>query len=631
MRTPGPYADESPRAYVVRLSEENGYDCPAVLHELLEGSCQYRITVGWSFDKLQAVLGPLQILPKSFGYQAAKKRAREGASLLGQEVHPKHLGLRKARICPTCVKEIGYVPAAWDLKAFIACPIHGRMMLKYCSTCNRRIQYNRPGLLTCSCGADLSAGEMDFAPPHLVALMEILLTKVSGNRECLQSAYTCGIPVEELLACELSVLCKVIVTLATLLAWQASGVRTPQKLSDVARFVPEAARVLSHWPLNFHKFCGKWHANPVSRQASRSFQVHFSWLFVRLYKNLKVKKRQTLFLIQAALSYGMRNWSVSPVSVKGVEAKLLMLPPPRYGSYADASRVLGVPLYTVQRWLASKKIPSRSSMQEGKRPLWVVDIEELSKLKVSSSPSIGSREAARHIGVSYGVYKALRKSGLLINTYLIDFDSGMSIEDLESFKDSVLLKANKCTSVKGKHSLASILDASFPIAKKVDLIRMIIDGEIEAFWRGSKRVRNMYVEVDFVNEHRENVRNSKVLGIYAAAGRYGLSYRETRAIIFLHSLRGVPARKNGMGPVVPGQIESFLKKHVPLRCIAREEGVPRNTLRKKLVQKASKVLVRLNARCRLSKFPGDDMVLFVRRRSERRVRAIARAIGNKAA
>lgn len=626
MRTPGPYENESPRAYFLRLTEENGYDSPAALFELIEASGEYVPTVGWDYQKLQPLLGSLQVLPLEFGYRAGVKKSKETASLLGHEVHPKHLGLKKARICTDCLAEYGYAPAYWDLKAFVACHKHGRMLLKHCNACGERVRYARPGLLICKCGADLREMRGQPAQTELVGLMEVIVAKTS-NEHSLPSAYAVGLPVEHLLRCDLAVLCRLIVGISTVHAWQTTRKRTPMSATDVAKYIPDAARSLSCWPLNFYSLCKLWHSKSQGMGNSKYFQIQFSWLFITLYKNLKERKQQTLFLIEAALNYGLRAWDVSPIRIKGEAAKIESLPPRRFGTYTDVAAAIGVPIYTVHRWLVKKKLPSKKVVGCGRKKFRAVDMEEVGKIRISASRAIGQREAARLVGVPYGVYKALRRSGLIQTTYVVDIDLGIAVEDVLEFKQKVLTKAVRCESLEGKVPFAEALAAGIPIAKKVAAITKIMSGELKAFLQSGDDLRNLYLDVDLVQQHLLGARyEADELSVHAASLRYGITFYEARAI-FLALTHDEKHLINGrVATLKASKLEEFLAQNIPLKRIAKDERVSGIALRCILEREAPAVLRRLSAGCGPSGLPGDATGSFILRRGVRKARALAKRL-----
>ena len=137
--TPTPFPRESPAGYLIRLAERNGLHGSGELMGLIGGDPERRPGVGWDYRGLQPLLGPMQCLPANFGYRDPSGHGRSRASLCGHQIWARHLDVKYTRICPECIKDLGYTPAVWDLKSYVACHVHGTLMLKYCTKCGERI------------------------------------------------------------------------------------------------------------------------------------------------------------------------------------------------------------------------------------------------------------------------------------------------------------------------------------------------------------------------------------------------------------------------------------------------------------------------------------------------------------
>lgn len=64
MSRPPAFFDESPRSYLIRLSEANGYPNSQPLIQLLGEVPQYVVTSGWDYGSLKSVLGSAAALPE---------------------------------------------------------------------------------------------------------------------------------------------------------------------------------------------------------------------------------------------------------------------------------------------------------------------------------------------------------------------------------------------------------------------------------------------------------------------------------------------------------------------------------------------------------------------------------------
>lgn len=626
-RTPGPRSEESPAGYLLRLAQVNGYAGTSTLIEMIEGHPEHIPTPGWDYRKLQLVLGMQQILPRGFGYRSAEKYVRGTVSLLGQNLTSRHLGLRKARVCTQCIEELGYIPAAWDLKAYVACPIHGQMMLKHCASCGNRIRMNRAALLRCRCGADLRQMQPEPATKSLIALMEVLHANVTKQSGCLVVAHGNGMPVTALLACDLDILCKIIVTIATLFSWMHNSVRTPRKTTEIVKYLPQVGEALSRWPHNFHKLCGDWHRHSIQKGGcSQKFQACFKWLFEFLYKNLRKKKYQTQFMLEAALAYGYRNWDLSPVRIQVRALRILNLPPRRYGSYGDAARITGIPLYSVVRWVARGRLPARSAGTL-RRPTRVMDLDFLAALKFSSSPGLSKRNAARRAGIPNKALVVLRKDGDIACTYMTEFRSAIAIEDLDEFVSSVVRNASATYSKRARYPLADFLNASIPVTRKVQLLRDIRDGHVCVHKKGKPCIQNLYLQEDLLGMLRSEMRTTrKTITVCPAMVRHDLSYDEARAIFSKLNAGRNSTAETAREYIDTDRLDEFMREFVPLRLVAKDEHITGALMRRAVEEHSPECLLVLSSGHKPASRPSVACAMFLKRRRLAKVRRLAQAL-----
>ena len=70
------------------------------------------------------------------------------------------------QVCPQCLLQHGFVRLEWDLTAYVACPLHGRLLVDRCRACGRALLPTRPAVDICGCGrfiADLDNVGVDPA------------------------------------------------------------------------------------------------------------------------------------------------------------------------------------------------------------------------------------------------------------------------------------------------------------------------------------------------------------------------------------------------------------------------------------------------------------------------------------
>jgi hypothetical protein len=76
--------------------------------------------------------------------------------LLGHKLQKPYLvRQRHPQICPHCLAHIGIAQLIWDITLVTACHIHENQLIDSCKQCNRKLNWRRPRLKNCQCGASL--------------------------------------------------------------------------------------------------------------------------------------------------------------------------------------------------------------------------------------------------------------------------------------------------------------------------------------------------------------------------------------------------------------------------------------------------------------------------------------------
>lgn len=178
VRTPHHNLTESLLGYVLRISEENGYDTPwhVFTHAgLSQGEMR---TAGLSIEKLAAVLGRTPHELSGIAYSGNDENGQREFQLLGHSLGKNlkndPLRLKKPAICPHCIVEYGYIDAFFDLSVAVACPIHRCKLTRHCHSCSLPLNWFRPSMLTCKCGASFADAPVEVVSPELTNLMAVI-------------------------------------------------------------------------------------------------------------------------------------------------------------------------------------------------------------------------------------------------------------------------------------------------------------------------------------------------------------------------------------------------------------------------------------------------------------------------
>jgi hypothetical protein len=159
LRTPPPYPDESLMGYILRLTEENGYDRPSWIFEL----AGMRFNVwggGWyafyhpGFDPapLERVIGLRHSEFQALKYgNVPSKRA---VIFSDHQLSVDFIRFSAPKMCPACLQEANYYRRFWDLLPLTVCPDHRLMLLDTCPGCSRPLSWSREKMSVCHCGFD---------------------------------------------------------------------------------------------------------------------------------------------------------------------------------------------------------------------------------------------------------------------------------------------------------------------------------------------------------------------------------------------------------------------------------------------------------------------------------------------
>ena len=555
--------------YLSRLAQVNGLRVDAlVAHAMLRS--EYVPTLGWDYSRLNPILGEC-LLPQDFGYRIVGS-AKGVCKINGHIIPSHHVDAVKARICPDCIQKIGYVPIVWDLRGYVACHIHHRMMLKWCPGCETRIATRRSQLLSCKCGYNFLHAPVESVSPELVAVSELIWAKASGDKGAIKAAAKLGMPVPELLALDLDLMCRLFVSLAGVMTTLACGSRVKGKGLRVVPHLPQIGWVLSRWPANLRSFCGRWTKFQLARSRnSDTFQMAFYWLFYTLCKNSKARKDQFHFLVKEVLAYGRLEWREKPVGVRDA-AMNEELPPQRYISSQAAAAILGLPSYGAIRWFKKGRLAWTVIGKDRKGKL-VVDREKVRLVKMSQFPPVEARKASRMLGIPHKALRILRENGQLVNEYQTTVEGAISVEDIDAFERGICDVAILTRSNSRRFPLTEYLYSAFPTAlEKVALVTSIRNGATPIYYCGEPSFRGLYVDLDLISEAKRKRREERDPSLLSHVQRvYGIGFREAKATLAWLGLS--PGAPVGDESTSTRKLSKFFAGHILARVLAKELGI----------------------------------------------------------
>jgi hypothetical protein len=443
VRHPAPFPTESLVGYVLRLAEENGYASPWSVYSLA-GLKQSEIrTSGFKLEKLATIINRPASELESIGYSAPPNQPR-WARLLGHSLVPTDLNIVNPGLCPRCVAEKGFIEAHWHLTLMIGCPVHECISAQCCAKCGKRVRLFRPGLLECDCGGNLMECALPLLPKADAALLDIIRRKVLGLPA--DDENPLSLPRDQLMAMNLRSMLLVVRALGRH-RLIADG-RT--SLEDERQLVSAAARVLLDWPKNFIALLldiGK----RLPQNGKGGVRKQFEPIYGALFKNRAINPReQTDFLGEAFLEFAENHWGrgyVDPKLLKRARGKDAS----RFITRSEFAAQVGIHVLTASRLLKEQQITSRR-VQCGKSERILVDLSGNKTPRTCPGRIYMERDAAKRMGLSVGVLRALKNSGIFEFNHLLPTKGGYHELDIDAFTKRLLALAPPAGPARGKAS-----------------------------------------------------------------------------------------------------------------------------------------------------------------------------------
>ncbi len=550
VRTPPQHALESPAGYVLRVSEANGYATPRNVFDLAVIPRDEMFTLRLNMRKLSAVLA---CRPQDLHGYATDGPTGLAIALCGHDLSDRQLAPADAGFCPECVVEYGFIPAWTNLRFVDGCPFHKRELLHRCWSCKRLAEWFRPGLLRCKCGEDLSEVRTRRITDDHAALLHQVVAKFTGKP--VDNMF--GFPAEQFSAMSLTRLLAMADYLGRLRLAAPSG-----KVGSTAE---SAAFVLSNWPKNLYPtlqaiLIHGQRGSPKANFRHREEMLYRAWLASVGTASDTAFIRETLAGFQADATYDVTlpGRTDDLDGAKGANAN---------GNIEEVRRKRSTRLATG----APKKL--RPPAEPGFR-------------------TFPSREAARRLGLSQQLLKALRQMGHFEVQNKASHIAAFHEADILAFEHKVL---NLPISAQPKslpiRSLREVLTLKLKYANaKAELVAAVLDGKIQVLGYESNKISDLLLDRTQVDEFIAQARSRAFGGTLTQHDAGKMLHCSSMVVPGLVAAGHLRAWRGSTGLRVDADsVQEFKLRYQSLSGLAARQG----TLSRWLQREASKAGVQL--------------------------------------
>jgi hypothetical protein len=252
-------------------------------------------------------------------------------------------------------------------------------------------------------------------------------------------------------------------------------------LEDERELISASARVCVDWPKNFIALLldiGKKLQPSVNGGVRKQFEP----IFGSLFKNRAINpSEQTDFLRVAFLEFAENHWDrgyVDPKLLKQMRGKVGS----RFITQSEFAAQVGIHNLTASRLLKDQKIPSKR-VQCGRSERILVDFSCNTIPRSCPGKIYRERDAAKLIGISVGVLRALKDSGIFEFNHLLPTKGGYHELDIDAFTNTLLALAPPEGSDRGNASryitVKTVMSGHHDSPEtKVDMVRALLAGSL---------------------------------------------------------------------------------------------------------------------------------------------------------
>jgi hypothetical protein len=350
----------------------------------------------------------------------------------------------------------------------------------------------------------------------------------------------------------------------------------PRNAESQRRYLPSIASFLHDWPHGVAPFCARWHdyKRATRHNDDHDLRATFGWAFQGLFKGRHKKRRDTLFVIDAVLQYVSAAIPGRAVDFRATDLRQLPQEMRAYCGLAKAAELSGLPRYTITRMIRRKRIAYRVS-HRGTRPMYELETAIARKLRISYQPALLYRQGSRHLGVTHGLFRDLRRTGVLMKRHETVMPQAIAICDLDDFKQRMFKQARRVARVEGLESLDQLRLSKCPRAAMIEILKGILRGAIRPSYAGTvpQRINDLFVHPRQVGPIIARFAPKRPPTLQDLQTRYDLGGAEIRTLV--RYLSGTPDSISKIPPntIDVAKLREFMVRSCGLKAYARSQQV----------------------------------------------------------
>jgi hypothetical protein len=339
--------------------------------------------------------------------------------------------------------------------------------------------------------------------------------------------------------------------------------------------VSAASRVLVQWPTNFIALLEDL-GRQLPSDISGGVGKQFGGIYRALFRNKAMgDPKHTEFLRVAFLDFAMNHWGRGFVDHKIIQ-KLGGSRSKRFLTQTEFAAKIGIQQSTAARLLRNSTLPSKR-VKCGASDRVIVDGDQVSIPRTWPGKIYRDREAAKYLGLSVSVLRALKRSGIYEVNHLLPTRGGFHTLDLKLFAENLLDLAgdHMSPSIRGEETvtLHSVLYGNRNSSEiKLAVVRALLSRNIAVLSNSEGTVGGLVIDRAGYQQIVADARSSTAGTTKNPVEVARLLSCSRDAIPGLVKLGALHARLTPTGLRVSNEsIESFSREYTSLSSIATVE------------------------------------------------------------
>lgn len=311
---------------------------------------------------------------------------------------------KRQMVCPSCIREGGYLRQAWQHDLVCACSHHNVGLIEVCPTCHEALTMTRGRVEACDCSQLLANAVAPKASDSELAIAALLEGVSHPMRKLLPEPWQEGLPPTDI-AEFLDFIGAHLGGMELTKGDKPRKAARPQTLSNTRDRIAVLWPLLADWPRGFTAAIDQRLQQTEGPGLSKRLGSWYGMLHREFASPAYDLVREVLAKHVAANFDGQLNLRLSTIDPKHLEEKCWLSP-------AEAGRLIGIGSQLLAMAVINGEVPGKVSTAGVNRYV-SLHRDEVKKIRRNRLASLTATDVRKRLGTSKNLFERLMQAGAL--------------------------------------------------------------------------------------------------------------------------------------------------------------------------------------------------------------------------